>query len=185
MSAAAVSLPESNRGARARPRLAQGRLTEALSDFEACAAMFSPEVWGTDIRDVGYLHARAGAALTLLRLGERERAREMAEAELADVRVFGAPRALGVALRVAGLAHGGSRGIELFAESVASLRKSPAVLERAHSLAELGAALRRHGCRSAAREPLAEALDLATRCGARPLAAHAREELKCISRNSI
>jgi hypothetical protein len=54
---------------------------------------------------------------------------------------------------------------------VASLRNSPALLERAHSLAELGAAMRRNGCRSAARESLAEALDLAARCGARPLAA--------------
>jgi DNA-binding NarL/FixJ family response regulator len=164
--------------ARARLRLAQGRFTEALTDFQACAAMFSPKVWGVDIRDVGYLHARAGAAQALLQLGERERARDLAEAELADVKVFGAPRALGVALRVAGLAHGGSKGIELLGSSVASLRNTPAVLERAHSLAELGAAMRRNGCRSAAREPLAEALDLAARCGARPLAARVREELK-------
>ena len=164
--------------ARGRLRLAQGRLAEALMDFQACAAMFSPEVWGTEIRDVGYLHARAGAALTLLRLGERERARDVAQAELADVKVFGAPRALGIALRVAGLAHGGSKGIKLLGNSVACLRNSPAVLERAHSLAELGAAMRRNGCRSAAREPLAEALDLAARCGARPLAACVREELK-------
>lgn len=164
--------------ARGRLRLAQGRLTEALMDFQACAAMFSTEVWGTEIRDVGYLHARAGAALTLLRLGERQRARDLAQAELGDVKVFGAPRALGVALRVAGLAHGGSKGVELLGESVASLRNSPGALERAHSLAELGAAMRRHGFRSAAREPLAEALDLAARCGARPLAARVRDELK-------
>ena len=96
----------------------------------------------------------------------------------ADVKIFQAPRALGIALRVAGLAHGGSKGIELLTDSVACLRNSPALLERAHSLAELGAALRRDGCRSAAREPLAEALDLAARCGARPLAARVREELK-------
>ena len=143
-----------------------------------CAAMFSPEVWGTEMRDVGYVHARAGAAQALLRLGEREGARELAQAELADVRVFGAPRALGVALRVAGLAEGGQRGLELLRESVASLRDSPAVLELAHSLTELGAALRRAGQRAAAREPLAEALELAVRCGARRLAARAREELK-------
>ena len=164
--------------ARARLRLAQDQLGEALADFQTCAAMFSPEVWGTEIRDVGYLHARAGAAQALLLLGERERAVDMAQAELADVKVFAAPRALGIALRVAGLAQGGSKGIELLANSVASLRNSPAMLERAHSLAELGAALRRNGCRSAAREPLAEALDLAARCGARPLAARVREELK-------
>jgi DNA-binding CsgD family transcriptional regulator len=140
--------------------------------------MFSREAWGTEIRDVGYLHARAGAAQALLRLGERERARDVARAELADVTAFGAPRALGIALRVTGLAEGGSRGIGLLEESVAVLRTSPAALERARSLAELGSALRRRGNRAAAREPLAEALELATRCGARPLAARAREELK-------
>src|SRR4029077_11831937 len=159
-------------------RLAQGLLTEALTDFQNCAAMFSPEVWGTEIRDVGYLHARAGAAQALLRLGERERARDVAQAELADVKVFGAPRALGIALRVAGLAEGGSKGLELVESSAAILRRSPALLERAHSLAELGAALRRDGRRSSAREPLAEALDLAARCGARPLAVRVRAGLQ-------
>jgi DNA-binding CsgD family transcriptional regulator len=39
-------------------------------------------------------------------------------------------------------------------------------------------ALRRSGHRTAARGPLAEALDLAAHCGARGLAARAREELK-------
>jgi DNA-binding CsgD family transcriptional regulator len=164
--------------ARGRLRLAQGRPAEALADFERCASMFSPDVWGTEMRDVGYVHARAGAAQALLRLGERESARQMAQAELRDVRVFAGPRALGVASRVAGLAQGSERGIELLYESVASLRDSPALLELAHSLAELGAALRRAGQRAAAREPLAEALDLAARCGARRLAARAREELK-------
>ena len=164
--------------ARGRLRLAQGRPAEALADFQTCAAMFSPGLWRTEMRDVGYLHARAGAAQALLRLGERAGARELAEAELADVRAFGAPRALGVALRIAGLAEGGKRGLELLGESVAVLRSSPALLERAHSLAELGAALRRAGRRAAAREPLAEALDLAARCGARPLAARTREELR-------
>ena len=164
--------------ARGRLRLAQGRPAEALADFQTCAAMFSPGLWRTEMRDVGYLHARAGAAQALLRLGERAGARELAEAELADVRAFGAPRALGVALRIAGLAEGGRRGLELLGESVAVLRSSPALLERAHSLAELGAALRRAGRRVAAREPLAEALDLAARCGARPLAARTREELR-------
>jgi DNA-binding NarL/FixJ family response regulator len=164
--------------ARGRLRLAQGRPAEALTDFEACARMFSPDVWGTEMRDVGYLHARAGAAQALLRLGQRESAVETARAELADVRVFGAPRALGIASRVAGLAEGGDRGLELLHESVASLRDSPAVLELADSLTELGAALRRAGQRSACREPLAEALELAVRCGARRLAARAREELR-------
>jgi DNA-binding CsgD family transcriptional regulator len=164
--------------ARGRLRLAQGRPADALTDFEACRALLSADVWGVEMRDNGYVHARSGAAQALLQLGERERARELAQAELADARAFAAPRALGIALRAAGLACGGEQGLELLGASVDVLRRSPALLERAHSLAELGAALRRAGRRAAAREPLAEALDLAARCGARPLAARAREELK-------
>ena len=58
------------------------------------------------------------------------------------------------------------------------LDDSPALLERARSLAELGAALRRDGQRAAARDPLARALELAAGCGAGPLAARARDELR-------
>ena len=112
------------------------------------------------------------------RLGDAESARRLSAAELADVRTFGAPRALGIALRTAGLVDGGSRRLALLEGSVAVLRGSPALLERAHSLSELGATLRRAGRRTDAREPLAEALEIAARCGARPLAARVRDELK-------
>ena len=164
--------------ARGRLRLAQGRPADALADFQACGALFGADVWGMPIRETGYVHARSGAALALLRLGRRQHACQLADAELADVRVFGAPRSLGIALRAAGLARGGQEGLALLSESVAALDGSPALLERAHSLAELGAALRRDGQRAAARDPLAQALDLAARCGARPLAGQAREELR-------
>lgn len=164
--------------ARARLRLAQGRPAEALADFDQVRALYSRESWGLQMHDNGFLHARSGEALALLRLGEREHARELAGQELADARAFGAPRALGIALRVTGLTHAGDAEIAFLEESVAVLRGSPAQLERGHSLCELGAALRRSGHRAAAREPLAEALDLAAHCGARGLAARAREELK-------
>jgi DNA-binding CsgD family transcriptional regulator len=164
--------------ARGRLRLAQQRWTEALSDFGKCASMFSAELWGMEMRDVGYLHARAGASQALLGLDQRDRSRKLAFAELADVRVFGGPRALGVAARAAGTACGGGEGLELLRESVGALERSPARLERAKSLLELGAALRRSGQRTAAQDPLAEALDLAARCGASPVAARAGEELK-------
>jgi len=113
-----------------------------------------------------------------LQLGRHQDAGRLADTELADVREFGAPRALGIALRAAGLARGGKGGLALLGESVAVLEGSPALLERAHSLAELGAALRRSGERTAARDPLAGALEIAVRCGARPLAARAGDELK-------
>jgi len=163
---------------RGRLRLSQGLPDEALIEFETCGSLLSAGLSGPEIRDYGFLHARSGSALALLRMGERERAIELAEGELADARIFSAPRALGIALRVAGLACGGERGLDLLYESVAVLRSSPAALQLAHSLVELGATLRRSGKRAAARELLAEALDLAARCGARPLAARAREELK-------
>jgi DNA-binding CsgD family transcriptional regulator len=163
--------------ARGRLRLAQGRAADALADFHACQVLFAADVWGMPIRETGYVHARSGAALALLRLGRHQDARRLADAELADVRVFGAPRALGIALRTAGLARGGQEGITLLRESVASLDSSPALLERARSLAELGAALRRSGERASARQPLARALELAARCGAGPLATRVRDEL--------
>ncbi|MBV8406353.1 MAG: helix-turn-helix transcriptional regulator, partial [Alphaproteobacteria bacterium] len=164
--------------ARGRLRLAQGRAREALAEFEACMALWHPEVWRLDMRDAGYLHARSGAAQALLALGDTDRARALAEAELADARRFGGPRALGVALRVAGLARGGEAGLGALEESVASLGNCPAALERAASLVEWGAALRRAGRRREARPVLAQGLDAAARSAARPLAARAREELK-------
>jgi DNA-binding CsgD family transcriptional regulator len=163
---------------RGRLRLAQGRADEALAEFEACMALWRPDVWGMEMRDVGYVHARSGAAQALLALGDAHRARELAEAELADVRRFGGRRALGVALRVSGLARGGPEGLAALKESVAVLSGSPAALECARSLVELGAVLRRAGRRRDARKVLSQGLDLAARCGARPLIAYAREELR-------
>jgi hypothetical protein len=125
---------------------------------------------------VASVRSGAAAALLLL-LGERTAACELAEAELDDVRAFGAPRAIGVALRVAGLARGGAAGLALLQESVAVLASSPAVLERAKSLAELGAAQRRAGHRILAQDNLTEALDLAARHRAALLAQRARAEL--------
>ena len=160
-----------------RLSLARGDGQHALTCFQACLAMFGADVWGIEIRDVGYLHARSGAAQAWLLLGDRDQARTLAEAELADARVSGGRRALGIALRVAGLAAGGTDGLERLTESVDVLRESPALLERAKSIAELGAALRRAGQRVAARPLLTEALDLAAGCGARPLASRLHAEL--------
>lgn len=162
--------------ARGRLRLAQGRAAEALGEFERCLEMLNS--FGMGPLDSAYVQARSGAAMALLRLGEVDRAREVADVARAEAQAFGAPRFLGLSLRVAGLARGRKDGLELLRESVAVLRESPAVLERAHSLAALGGALRRAGRRADAREPLEEALDLAARCAARPLTARVREELK-------
>ena len=164
--------------ARGRLLLAQGCAREALAEFEACIALWRSDVWGMEMRDVGYLHARSGAAQALLALGDVHRARELAEAELADARPFGGPRAVGVALRVAGLTRGGKKGLAALEESVSVLSGSPAALEHTQSVVEWGAALRRAGQRQDARRALSQGLDAAARCGARPLIALAREELR-------
>jgi DNA-binding CsgD family transcriptional regulator len=92
--------------------------------------------------------------------------------------VFGAPRALGVALRATGVVAGGDRGEALLREAIDALEHGDARLERARALADLGALLRRRNRRTEARELLREALDVAHRAGARPLAEYAETELR-------
>jgi DNA-binding CsgD family transcriptional regulator len=58
------------------------------------------------------------------------------------------------------------------------LTDSPAKLEHAKARTELGATLRRANRRSEAREQLRRAVELATICGATPLAARAETELR-------
>ena len=102
----------------------------------------------------------------------------LAEEELALAIECESPRAQGVALRTLGILVAGETGVGRLRESVALLRTSPARLELARSLAELGAALRRGNQRSEAREQLREAADLAQQCGAERLEERVQEELR-------
>lgn len=104
-------------------------------------------------------------------------ARELSERMLREAQGWGTPRAIGIALHAHGLLMGGARGLELLGDAVGVLEESPARLEYARALTDLGAALRRANRRAAARDPLRRALDAADACGARPLAARARQEL--------
>jgi DNA-binding CsgD family transcriptional regulator len=108
---------------------------------------------------------------------DRDDARSRAERMLGEANAWGTPRAIGMALRALGLLEGGPRGLERLAEACEVLERSPARLEHARALADLGAALRRANRRAAARDPLRRALDLADACGAGPLADRARHEL--------
>jgi DNA-binding CsgD family transcriptional regulator len=160
------------RPARARLRIAQGRVSDGFADLLACeeyesAANRSPSLWAW----------RSEAALAAAALGDGARARDLATDELALARASGGPRAVGVALRAAGLVNGGDAGVELLEEAAAILATSAAMLEHARSLVDLGSALRHRGRRVDAREPLREGLDAAVRCGAEVLAERAREEL--------
>ena len=120
---------------------------------------------------------RSVSAEALERLGRHAEAVALAEEELAHARTWGAPGALGNALRVLGRLTGGADGLAQLEQSVVVLRGSPARLELAKALAALGGALRRERRPSEAREPLRGALELAVACDAPGLAEDVRTEL--------
>ncbi|HEY0542347.1 MAG TPA: AAA family ATPase [Actinoallomurus sp.] len=159
--------------ARGRLRLRQNRPREALADLRTCGETLC----GGGYTNPNFADWRSDAALAHLALGERPAALELATEDLRLAEAFGAPRAIGIALRAMGLIEGGPRGLERLAESAAVLERSPAELARARSLIDYGGALRRAGRRADAQRELRQGLDLAARCGARALAIHATEEL--------
>jgi DNA-binding CsgD family transcriptional regulator len=126
----------------------------------------------------GYVRWRSEAALASVALGEHAQARRLADEELELARAFGAPRSLGVAERAAGVVATGEVGESLLRSAVDSFERAGAKLERARTLTDLGALLRRGNRRSEARGLLREALDAAHRSGARLLAARAETELR-------
>jgi DNA-binding CsgD family transcriptional regulator/DNA polymerase III delta prime subunit len=154
---------------------ARGDLAGALEATLEWGARAQAAEW----RNPAFMPWRSRAALALTALGrERERALELAREELALARRWGAPRALGAALRALAAIEGGEAGEQLLREAVAVLEGSAARLERARALLDLGAALRRRGARAQARPTLRSALELARACGARPLAERAHAELR-------
>lgn len=159
--------------ARGRLRLAGRRAQEAAADLEEFGRREGD--WRAD--NPACFAWRSLLAGALLQLGDAGRATRLARQELEFARRIESPRAIGVALRTAGLSAGGTQGLALLRESVASLEDTPAQLELARSRIELGAAVRRAGERSAAREPLREGMELAHICGAAALVGRAREEL--------
>src|SRR5215208_4160920 len=121
---------------------------------------------------------RSEAALAARRLGREELARELSAGELALAERFGAPRALGVARRAAGLLERGDVAVERLRSAVESLAACGARVEQTRALIDLGAAIRRAGRPIEARGTLREALALADAIGALTLAQRAREELR-------
>jgi len=121
---------------------------------------------------------RSLMALALAQLGEVNEARKLAAEELELARAWGTPGVIGAATRVAGLVADREPGIELLRDAVATLEASEMRLEHAHALVDLGAALRRAGKRTDAREHLATGLELGHRCGATALVDMAQAELR-------
>lgn len=151
-------------------RAAQGRHDEALADFTE----FGDRSARINLRNPGDPW-RLGAAECLLHQGGAAEAIRLADEQLELARRWGTPSALGVALHGQALAHGSDP--DRLAAAAEVLAGSPARLDHARCLVDLGAALRRANQRAAAREPLRDGLELARRCGADALVRRAHEEL--------
>jgi DNA-binding CsgD family transcriptional regulator len=150
----------------------QGQLHAALRELQTVEQ--ADRDWGN--QNPGWTIWRSTAALVHHRLGNWEKATELAADDLHAARAFGAPRAIGIALRISALVARGDR-IEQLREAANVLERTEARLEYARTLVELGAALRRSGHRGDAREPLTFGLELARECGASPLEDDASHEL--------
>jgi DNA-binding CsgD family transcriptional regulator len=153
--------------------LLQGRYEEALDELETEFELERRRGWIIGNRDPSRLtHVRV-----LLGLGRQDDARRAAEAELAIAERRAVPGALARARLGRALTLEGVEAVEALRAAAEATRASPALRVRAEVLGELGAALRRSGDRVASREPLAEAREVAHRCGATGLEARFHEEL--------
>ncbi|MGH3823236.1 MAG: LuxR C-terminal-related transcriptional regulator, partial [Pseudonocardiaceae bacterium] len=159
---------------RARLLLLQGRTEEGLE----ATLIYGRRLAAHGLQNPAFAPWRSTAAAALLALGQRKQAHTLATEELELARRWGAPRALGLSLRVAGLVENGSEGLGLLRQAVEVLAPSPARLEHAKALVELGAALRRTGQRTQARQHLRQGIDHAELCGANPLVEHGLAELR-------
>ncbi len=161
---------------------ARGMVASARGDHQA--ALADALTTGRILAAVGAVNPavsspgwRSQAALVHHALGAEAEALGLAREEVELAREWGAPRALGRALRVLGSLEGGGEGSDHLREAVDVLEASPARLEYANALTDLGAALRRGNRRAEAREPLRQALELAQRIGAVVAAERAHDEL--------
>jgi DNA-binding CsgD family transcriptional regulator/tetratricopeptide (TPR) repeat protein len=149
-----------------RLRLAQGRVPEAVRVLRECSRR--QRAWG--IRNPGFIPWRSSLALALARTGRRGEALELCDEEVHFAREFRVPREEGMALRALAEVTGGAAAVPLLRDAVAVLERSPARLEHARALTDVGAAL-------GEREALQVALGLAVRLGATALAERAQREL--------
>jgi DNA-binding CsgD family transcriptional regulator len=130
-----------------------------------------------EIHNPALLPWRSHAAAALHTLGREREARERATEELELALRWGAPLPIGRALRTLGLVEAGAGAERRLREAADVLAPSPARLEYAKVLVDLGAALRRRNERRAAQALLKQGVELAHDCYASALATRANDEL--------
>jgi class 3 adenylate cyclase/DNA-binding CsgD family transcriptional regulator len=159
--------------ARARLRLEQHRYDDAVRELEALRENLA----ALRIENGAFYDLRAHLALAYHAVGRKQEALATALEAVDVARGWGAPQTVGVALRALGLVEGGVSGEKLLRDSLAALEESQFRLERARTLVELGAALRRGNKRSDSRDYLRQGLELAHKLGAAALEERAQTEL--------
>ena len=158
-------------------RLAWTELFLVRGDGErALEASEEYRVHGGRLPNPAWAPWRSLKAQALDRLERGEEGIPLVDEELELARRFGAPDAIGRALRVRGTLRR-AEGIHDLRDAVHLLEGSTARLQHAKALVALGAALRRDRRPADARDPLRRALELAAVCGAEGLAENARSEL--------
>ena len=151
------------RASNAELLLAEGRWDEAIRVTEDVE-----RTWPSQLHPV-WAPWRSQRARSLAALGDREQAVSLAREELKLARMTGARWVIGRGLRIIGEVAGAD-GIAHLEEAVALLAGCSARLEHAKALAALGRALAAAGRDAEAAPVLAEACELAERCGAAGLA---------------
>ncbi|MBE3014803.1 AAA family ATPase [Microbispora sp. NEAU-D428] len=159
--------------ARAKLLSAQGLTERALEAALVTGERFA----GHNGANPAIVAWRSEAALSLYALGNAAGAQAYAREEVELAERWGAPYAIGRAVRVAGLVAPMPEALTLLERSVDVLRPTTARLELAYSLVALGACRRRMGHLAAARPLLYEGMELAQRCQAAPLVKEARGHL--------
>jgi class 3 adenylate cyclase len=159
---------------RGRLRLAQGRTTEAIDDLT--------EFWKR-LGAGGVMSATTFGNHTywlpaLVETGHVQEARKIVEQTLRRAKTCGVPRLIASGRRAQALATTAQPDIAELKAAAATFERIGAQLDLARTLLDIGTALRHQRQPAAAREPLRQALDLARKCGARPLAERAEHELR-------
>ncbi|MFG3440072.1 AAA family ATPase [Nonomuraea sp. NPDC047897] len=150
--------------ARGHYHLATGRPHAALDDFLACGELMSG--WGADLPV--FPRWRLGAAEAHLRIGRRDRCRELLDEQLSEPAAASA-RVRGTALRLCAALRDPVERVPLLTEALALLEGSGDRLGTARVLADLSHAHQVLGGRSRARQARRRALRLAAECRAEPL----------------
>jgi ATP/maltotriose-dependent transcriptional regulator MalT len=159
--------------ARARLRAASGETGTAARELHELARRFAE--LGADA--VALVNWQSELAPLEARLGNRVEALALAENGVEATRRWGGARALAKALTANAELHDARDALYLFEEALSLLVPLRAPLEQARALRGEGEALLARGDAEAARRSLTRGLELATRCDARPLAAHLHDRL--------